>query len=166
MKAHIALGAELDVLSKGEFDEGLDDALDFLKKDKTVRPHYFVQSGAIPIVGPFTGICEIGSPATGRLWNVLGFSICGETDVVTSAAGTVALYIGDRPVTGPPMLSQLRTARLTVPASADYNPMAQWCPSAHSVFFNLVGITTITQFVGNVYIAEYREDDILDRTGR
>lgn len=167
MLTRLALGAEIDIASKDEIDGARDDILDVLnKREKPPRPNYFVQSAALPAPGAFSGIVEVGSPVTGRLWNILGYSISGETDAVTSSAGKVALYIGDRPTIGIPTLSQLRVAGLTVPASATFSQKTQWCPSAQSVFFNLSGLTGLIQFVANVFIAEYREDEILDRSGR
>lgn len=167
MKAQFALGAEVDIVSKDELDDARDDILDFMKRDKVVRPSYLVQSGAITAVGsPFSGILEIGSPPTGRLWNVLGFCLCGESDTAVSSAGSVALFIGDRPTTGIPTMSQLRQAMMTVPATSTFGQKAQWCGSSQTIFFKVNALVGPAQIIGNVWVAEYRDDEILERSGR
>lgn len=165
MDVRLAMGAELDIASSKEVTGARDDILDFLKSKKDVRPTYLTVPQAKPITNPFTGVIEVGSPPTGRLWNVLGYSVCGQDDSTVSTGGTVALYIGDVPTTGAPTLTQLKQARITLPAMNTYSRNVMWCPSAQSVFFSLNALAGLTQFVGNIWVAEYREDDVLDRSG-
>jgi hypothetical protein len=164
MEATIALGAQLDIASGKEIDGLRDDVEGMFTKNRPPRPQFFTQSGTINSV---SGICEIGSPSTGRIWNVLGYSIVGDLDSTTSSAGSAALYIGNRPQEGEiPMLTQVKDVALTIPASNTFGENVMWCPPSQYVFFNLTGITGPTRIVANVFIAEYREDDILNRSGR
>lgn len=167
MEARIALGAELDIASGQELGELGDDLKEFMGRDRTVRPRYFVQTGVgRGIVGPASLLVPVGSPPSGSIWNVLGFSICGETDIVTSSGGKAALYIGSVPSSGQPSLADLRLPNLSVPTYSDFSNRTQWCAPSQWVFFNLVAINGIIQFVANVFIAEYREEDVISHYGK
>lgn len=167
MQISLSAGAEVDIASGKELSDGFDDLKDFLDKGKQGLPRYFVQVGtANGLSGTVNEVVEVGSPPVGSVWNVLGFAICGENDFVASSAGTVALYIGGMPATGTPSLADLRRPGLTVPAAQDLNDKTYWCASGQSIFFNLAGITGLAAFVGNVFIAEYRQNDVVSRVGR
>lgn len=167
MQVQLALGAEIDVASSGELKDVETNIGDMFDKNRPVRPMYFTQSGSIPsLVGPFTGMCRVGSPPAGRIWNVLGYTIIGDTDNTLSTAGNVSLYVGNLPSTGNPSLSQAKDVGLIVPSGGRYGENVVWCPSPQEVFFKLTAITGLTSFVANVFIGEYREDDLLQRSGR
>lgn len=166
MQVQFALGAEVDIASSDELDAAKGDILDVFEKSRPVRPMYYSLSQAIVVAGTFTGICRVGTPAVGRIWNILGYSALGDTDNTASTAGTVSLYVGNVPANGNPSLSQVRDAGLVVPSGRAYGENVHWCPPGQEVFFKLTGITGLTQFVGNVFVGEYREDDLLQRSGR
>jgi hypothetical protein len=164
MQIKLAAGAEVDIASSGEVNDAAGSILDWLNEDrKAARPNY------LPLANTSTGadgIVSLGSPPTGRIWNVLGISICGQNDSVQSSAGTVAFYIGNAPSVGVPMLSQLRYPRMSLPFSIMFGTDVLWCDPQNEIFFNLAALAGVTQFVGSAWVAEYREDDILMRTGR
>lgn len=167
MQISLSAGAEVDIASGRELSDGFDDLKDFMGKRQDALPHYFVQSGqASSLTGPVNTIVQVGSPPVGSAWNVLGFSICGEDDNVASTAGTVSLYIGGVPASGNPSLAQLRRPALTIPSAQDLNGKTYWCASGQYVFFKLTAIAGITAFVGNVFIAEYRLNEVVSRVGR
>lgn len=166
MLVRFALGTELDIASKGELDESTDQLLDAINGRKHPRPVYTSVSKSATIPDPFTGTVEIGSPPTSRVWEVLAFSACGLTDSAQSSGGVYALYIGDVPASGVPTLSQLRVPRLVIPTSQTFSQKTQWCPSASSLFVNCTALAGITQIVLNVFVAEWREADVLDNSGR
>jgi hypothetical protein len=166
MEAKIVLGGVLDIVSKGELDEGVDRMLDFMGKQETPKPMFNTITHSQPITNPFTGIIDVGSPPTGRAWNVLGFSICGNDDNTVSSAGVVGFYIGAVTAGGQPSLAQLRVPRLTLPASQSFTKGTHWCGAQDNLMFNCVALATPTQFVANVFVAEWRECDVFDSLTR
>lgn len=165
MEISFDVGAKLDIATGKEVTDGFDRLDGLLQKG---RPRYLLQSkGVGGLSGTVNTIVEVGSPPVGSVWNVLGYTLVGDTDSTQSTAGTVALYIGDPPnAGGPPTLSQVRVTRLSVPFYGEFSENVQWCTPGDVVFFNLAGITGLTLFVGSVFVAEYHADDILSRVGR
>lgn len=170
MLGKIALGAELDFASAGELDAGIDRVLDFMGKQDKPLPTFNVMPVSKSItVGPATNtlIVDAGSPPVGRAWNILGFALSSSDDFTQSSAGTVGFYIGAVPASGAPSLAQLRIPRLVVPASQSFTVGTHWCFSNDNVIFNLVGLViAATQFVANVFVAEWRECDVVDSLTR
>lgn len=162
------LGAEIDVVTGDELKNGVNDIINTLGTDTRVRAMYMSVPATSPVfTPPFTGIVEVGSPPTGRIWNVLGYTITGQDDATQAAAGTAALYIGNRPSHGgATMVSECRQPRISVPSGQAFPQQSVWCLSSQYVFFNLVALTVITQVVCMVHVAEYREEDILQYSGR
>lgn len=166
MDVKLALGAEVDIASGKELDGLRDDIGGMFDKHRPVRPMYMTQVGSRAITDPFTGIIDVGMPPAGRIWNVLGYAIVGNSDASPASAGTAALYIGDLPTTGVPTLAQVKSFASAVPFGATFGENVMWCPAPQHVFFSLAAVAGLTQFVANVFIAEYRADDLIQRTGR
>lgn len=166
MDVKLALGAEVDIASGKELDSLRDDVSSMFDRAKPVRPMYFTQVGSGVIADPFSGTVDVGAPPAGRIWNVLGYAILGDSDADTSTAGTFTLYIGDRPTTGVPTLAQAKAFAPSVPYGDTFGENVMWCSAPQRVFFNLSAVTGLTQFVANVFVAEYRADDLIQRSGR
>jgi hypothetical protein len=168
MLAKMALGAELDFASAGELDSGVNRILDFMKGNDLPRPTLNTITQSFPLVSPATRVIDVGSPPSGRIWNILGFTLCAQDDATQSSAGTIGFYIGGVPASGAPSLAQLRVPRLSIPVSQTFTKGVYWCGANDSVLFNLVGLTLagVAQFVANVFVAEWRENDILELAGR
>lgn len=166
MDVKLALGAEVDIASGKEIDSLRDDVSSMFDRARPVRPMYMTQVGSRAISDPFSGTVDVGMPPAGRIWNVLGYAIVGDTDATGASAGTAALYIGDLPTTGIPTLAQVKSFAPDVPYGATFGENVMWCPAPQHVFFNLSAVAGLTQFVANVFIAEYRADDLIQRTGR
>lgn len=166
MDVKLALGAEVDIASGKEIDGLRDDVATMFDRAKPVRPMYMTQVGSKSISDPFTGFVDVGSPPAGRIWNVLGYAIVGNSDSTLSSAGRATLYIGDLPTSGVPTLAQAKAFAASVPFGDTFGENVMWCSSPQHVFFNVSAIAGLSQFVANVFIAEYRADDLIQRTGR
>lgn len=160
MLTKLSLGAELDIVSGKEMESGLNEVLDEMRGKQDPKPQYFSRPGSVTRTGTF--VLEIGKPPIGRIWNVLGLTVCGQTDATVPTTGSIALYFGD---SANPMLSQLKYPKITVPSLTTFSGRGLWCTSAESIFLSATN-TDLTQLTGIAHIAEWRECDVVQSSGR
>lgn len=162
MITRLQLGAEVDIATKDELDHGIDSVLDELKGKRVPKPIYSTFAGsAISGVGSF--VVELGRPPIGRVWNVLGITLAGSDDSTTVANAKAALYFGD-PANG--ILSALKIPAMPVPYSQFISKGTLWCHSTEVAYVNISGAAGGLQVVAVLHIAEWREKDVAEHTGR
>lgn len=175
--AKMAIGAELDLASGKELQEGLDDL-----KGSLLRPREEARPLYLPVVGTASGqghilYIEIGSPPAGRLWCITSLTVVGNNDVdvlgPNSPASYVALYAGVMPPRqglgdfGNPGLNQLKAVRLPIPSTTMFPDKAVWCHPNQEFFARTSDVVNAPDSVTVIaQVQEWREADISQHSGR
>lgn len=163
----LAVGAELDLATGDELKDATDTILG--RFDKRAKPIYttMVDSGTgngvtlIPL--------DLGSPPTGRMWNLRSITVVGADPFTPpTAANKFAVYFGDAPGAGNTLsLAQLKIANQPVPSTYSSGSNALWVRSNESIIVVTNALLTATEsLVATAEIQEWRLDDIIMRNGR
>lgn len=156
MLAHLQLGAELDIASGKEVEEGFAGLAAKLGKVPP-RPTYLSFSGSRFGAGAFV----IGSPPSGRIWNVLTVTLTGNDDTTVVANARVAVYVDSQE--GNLSLANCRVPGLVVPSFLSISKGTLWAHSNGSVMANVSGAVAATdQVVATISVLEWRESDVED----
>lgn len=162
MQVRLALGSEVDIVSGKEFDDGMSKLGSLLDKEP-VRPNFFPKVAAdnMPAAGALT--LMLGRPPTGRMWNLLGVTTFGADDATTTANAKVAVYCGD---SSNATLAQLKIPALAVPVFQSVTRSVLWCVDSEELFARVTGAAATSPIGVIVHVAEWRERDVVMRTGR
>lgn len=79
---------------------------------------------------------DLGSPNTGRIWEVTSVTVYGIDDNTALANVKCAMYFGDTFV---PSLSSLVVPNLVVPSFTGLNTETLYCEATNNVVFGIVG---------------------------
>ncbi len=156
MLIHLNAGAEVDIASGDELKSGLA-ALEEKLGKKPPRPTFlsFTQSrlGA--------GVIVVGSPPSGRIWNLVTLSLMGNDDTTVIANARAALYVDSQE--GNLSLATCRIPGLAVPSFTSISKGTLWAHSEGSVILNVSGAVAATdQVVATISVMEWREGDVED----
>lgn len=158
MLAHLQLGAELDIASGKEVEEGFASLAAKLGKVPP-RPTYLSFSASR--LG--AGVIVLGSPPSGRIWNVVTVTLVGNDDTTVVANARVAVYVDSQE--GNLSLANCRIPGLAVPAFTAISKGTLWAHSNGAVMANVSGaVATTDQVVATISVLEWRESDIEDIT--
>lgn len=164
MEISLDLGAKFDLVSKGELDDAFRDFKKDIFSQRRGQPLFMdsVASGLIGADGTLT--LDLGSPATGRIWNVTGYTAFGSDDGTTVANAKVAMYFGDPDLVG--LMGLVRTAA-NIPSSAGFGENIYWCHSTQNVIAQVSGTGTPGAQVGfRIFYADWPEAAIAAHTGK
>lgn len=130
----------------------LDDLTKVLKREPP-KPLYFPLYAAI--TGP--GSVKLGSPPTGRIWNILTLTLLGDVDDHTAVTGTGALYVDvDYQNLS---VSQCKIPNLTIPSFTSISAETLWAHSQGDVAVNFAGVSAGVGVTAVITIAEYDEKE-------
>lgn len=155
---HLQLGAEVDIASGSELQDGLAGLEDKLGK-KPPRPTWLSFTGAR--FGP--GAITLGSAPVGRIWNVLTLTLVGNDDTTVIANARAAMYVDS--TENQLTLGNCRVPGLIVPSFQTFSKGTLWAHSDGAIVVNVSGNVALTdQVVANISVAEWREGDIQDHS--
>lgn len=139
----IAIGDKLDEL-KGVLEKG------------HAKPLF------IPFIAGFTGsgAVRVGSPPTGKIWNLLTVTMLGADDH-TSVTGTAAVYV-DCDYNNL-STSMCRIPNLVIPSFTSISKGTLWAHSQGDVAVNFAGVAGGQEVVAVVTLAEYKETEVSER---
>jgi len=164
MEFKLDLGATVDVATKGEMAECFDDFKRDIFSQRRPRPlfSHSVAAGALDATGTLS--VDLGSPATGRIWNITGYTIFGADDNTVVANAKAALYFGDPDRVG---IMGLILPGVAIPSMAAWGENVFWCHSQE----NVVGVVSGTGAVGTqvgfkVYYADWPESAVSGHSGK
>ncbi len=164
MEVSFDLGAKFDLLTKGEFDEGLDGIRGALSR-KPLKPFFNsgIAAGLIPAANAPL-MLDCGSPNTGRIWNVTGITLLGIDDNTVLANAKAALYFGD---TDTPSLSTCKVPGMTIPTFQTFSDKVLWCHSNANAVVVVTGTATAgSQVIAMVHYTDWPEEAISGNSGR
>jgi len=164
MEVAFDLGAKFDLATSGELTDGFNDLKSILGR-KPQKPFYnnAVASGQIP-AGNAPLQLDLGSPNTGRIWNVTGIMLCGADDNTPLVNAKAALYFGDSDT---PALFSLQVPALTIPSFQTFSDKVLWCHSTANVVVVVTGTATVGSTVlAKVMYADWPEEAISGNSGR
>lgn len=153
----VNLGAELDIATGDELAQTSVDLKNEMRKGWAAKPFYDTRAGAANMPAAGELFIDLGSPQTGRLWNILGVTTFGSDDNTAVANAKVALYCGD-PDT--PSIVGLKVPGLAVPTFQSFSDRVIWCHSQSNVVAGVTGAASGTQIGVLVHIADWREEDV------
>lgn len=164
MEFKLDLGATVDVATKGEVSECFDEFKRDIFSQRRARPIYShsVAAGLIGLDGTLS--LDLGSPATGRIWNVTGYTIFGPDDSTIVANAKCALYFGDPDRVG---IMGLVLPGVAIPASDAWGEKTFWCHSQENVVAVVSGTGTAgTQVGAKVYYMDWPESAVSGHSGK
>lgn len=149
---------ELDVGAQLElsFGNALKEHQDIFRH-KIPKPVFLPLTGSNSAQGGGNGVILIGTPNTGKVWNVLTVTTVG-TDDSTTVAGKVALYVDSDPANLG--LGSCRIPGLAIPSFVSISNKTLWAHGNGSLCANVTGVAGGTQVVVNVTVAEWDESAI------
>lgn len=156
MLIQLNAGAEVDIATGDELKNGLAGLEDKLDK-RAPRPTYlsFTQQR----LG--SGVIVVGSPPSGRIWNIVNVTLVGNDDTTVVANARAAVYVDSQE--GNLSLANCRIPGLIVPAFTTISKGTLWAHSEGAVVVNVTGAVAATdQVVATVSVLEWREADIED----
>lgn len=164
MEISLDLGAKIDVVSSGELDEFGERLRKDIFSQRRPRPLYNYAIAAGPLDANGRLSLDLGSPATGRIWNVTGYMICGADDNTAVANVKCALYFGDPDLVG---LMGLVLPGVAVPASGAWGEKVYWCHSTENVIASVSGTGAAgTQITAKVFYADWPEAAVSGHSGK
>lgn len=137
--------------------EKLDNMADVLKKGPP-RPLLFPVKGSNN--GIITGAFRIGSPPTGKIWNILSLMITGVDDH-TAVTGTFGLYVDSD--NGNLSIAECIVPNITAPYFTTFSKGTLWAHAQGDVVVNQNGLSANQQVVVNMTVAEWFEKDVTAR---
>ncbi len=156
MLMHLNLGAEVDIASGDELANGLKDLEEKLG-----------HRGPRPVFLSFTGrrlgagVIPLGSPPSGRMWNIVTWTLVGNNDATAIANAVAALYVDSQEDNL--SLGGCRIPGFAVPAFTTISKGTLWAHSEGSVLVNVTGNVAATdQVVSTISVLEWREGDVED----
>lgn len=164
MEVSFDLGAKFDLLTSGEFAEGMDELRGHMKR-KPLKPFFNsgIAAGLIPAGnGPL--MLDCGSPNVGRIWNVTGLTLIGIDDSTVLANAKAALYFGD---TDTPSLSTCKVPGQVIPSFSTFSDKVLWCHSTANAVVVVTGTATVgAQVIAMVHYTDWPEEAISGNSGR
>jgi hypothetical protein len=119
------------------------------------NPLHLVRTGVT--LGASPQIIDLGSPPTGRLWNLLYICLLGTDAFTALAPGAVAVCVGDPANFG---VSSVRIPAMSVPQMRTVDS-GMWVRSQENLFVLTNAIVSTTQSViATVELEEWREADV------
>lgn len=156
MLMHLNLGAEVDIASGSELQNGLDGLEQRLGK-RPPKPIYLSFTNARFGAGPIV----LGSPPVSRVWNILTVTLVGNDDATVVANAVGALYVDS--TENNLTLGNCRVPGLVVPSYDTFSNGTLWAHSDGSVIVNVSGAVAATdQVVATISVAEWREGEMED----
>lgn len=149
-----AIGTELDIATGDELSSGLGSIRDILDR-RAPKPLFLSFSGSISS----PGVINLGRPPSGRIWNILSYTLVGSDDKTVVAATTAALYVDSDPSSLG--LALCRIPGQIVPSFQVISDETLWAHSSGAVCINVVGNGT-SQVLATITVAEWREMDVID----
>lgn len=165
MEVTLDLGAKVDIAT-GQDVCDLRDDIDALGKRKPARPFYNsgIASNVIP-AGNAPLVLDLGSPATGRIWNILGVTVLGADDATVLANAKAALYLDADPIQ--PGLAACAVPSLAIPVFNTFSDKVLWCHSNGNVVVNVTGTAVAgSAVIAKVYYADWAEAAVSGNSGR
>lgn len=163
----LAVGAELDLATGDELKDATDSILG--RFDKRAKPIYSTMVDSATGNGVQLYPLDLGSPPTGRMWNLRSITVVGNDPFTPPSAATkFAVFFGDAPAPGATMsLAQLKIAAQPIPSTYSSGSNALWVRSNESIIVVTNGAFLVTeQLVATAEIQEWRLDDVVMRNGR
>lgn len=157
MLVNLSLGGEVDIATGKELAETAAGLKSEMRKGWSSKPIYDTRAAAANMPAAGEMFLDLGSPQTGRTWNVLGITTFGPDDNTVVANAKVALYCGD-PDT--PAIVGLKVPGLAVPTFQSFSDKVVWCHDNTNVVAGVTGAAAGTQVGVLVHIADYRTEDI------
>jgi hypothetical protein len=155
---NLGLNAEVDIATRDEQKADFDSLLKKSNRLPLMLPLVASNVGEFSSGG--NGIIDLGSPPTGKIWNILSFALFGSDDH-TAVTGTAALYVDSTPTAQALALANLRVPNLAIPNSQFISKQTLWAHSSGNVVFNLAGLSSNTTAVNaTMTVAEYHDGDI------
>ena len=156
MLVSLDFGAQVDIASGDELNAGLAGLEEKLGK-KPPRPIFLTFSGQR--LG--AGAIILGSPPSGRIWNVLTWTLLGVDDSTTVANASATLYVNSQEANL--SLVNARIPGLAVPNFVSISKGTLWAHADGSVIVNVAGAVAATdQVVSSITVAEWRDGDVVD----
>lgn len=164
METTLALGAQLDIATGNELRDGVGSILSAMDNNKSRLPIYQTLTGTAQGT-TITENVDLGSPGTGHMWNILGYSVCAQNETIVPATGSAHLYKGNP---SNPSLGGLLIPNLSIYGWNTISKNAMWIQDGENLFFKLVAVTGngLTQFTGNVHVAIWKTCDVAARNLR
>lgn len=164
MEVKLDLGATIDVATKGEIAECLDDFKKDIFSQRRARPLFSHAVGAGVIAADGTLSLDLGSPAVGRIWNVTAVTIFGPDDNTVVANAKCALYFGDPDRAG---IMGLVMPGQAIPFYAAFGTDVYWCHSQENVVAVVSGTGIAGTQVGvRVMYADWPEAAVSGHSGK
>jgi len=158
------MGLDLELDLGGRLEIAVGKQTDELKDALTPRKPIInsaVGSGIMPASGEL--FIDLGSPASGRMWEVTALTLFGVDDNTAVANAKAALYFGDPVI---PSISSLRVPALAVPSFTAIGTETLWCEAQANVVLGVTGAAAGSQISGVVQYRDWAECDIVARNGR
>jgi hypothetical protein len=164
MEFALDLGAKIDVATSGELTAGLDGLRNDIFSQRKPKPLYSHAVGASAIAADGTASIDLGSPATGRIWNVTGYVLFGNDDNALVANALAAIYFGDPDRVG---IMGLVIPRLTIPSGASLSDEVYWCHPNENVVVTVSGTGLAgTQVGAKVFYTDWPEAAVAGHSGK
>lgn len=162
MEIDLEIGAKVDIATGKDVDMIRDD----IRGIHGRKPFYNSSPAAGNIPAGNTPLTlDLGSPATGRIWNILGVTLLGVDDATTLANAKAALYLDVDPQSL--TLAACAVPALVAPSFQTFSDKVLWCHSNGNVVVNVTGTAVVgTQVIAKVYYADWPEDAISGNSGR
>lgn len=164
MEFKLDLGASVDIATKGELDDAIAGLKDDIFSQRRPRPIFSHSVAAGAILADGTLSLDLGSPATGRIWNVTGYTIFGADDSTVVANAKCALYFGDPDRVG---IMGLVLPGVAIPSSDAWGENVYWCHSQEDVVAVVSGTGAVGTQVGvKIYYADWPESAVSGHSGK
>lgn len=156
MKIQLLGGAEVDLLSGGDLDRGIDRLLDGLAPSPDNKPIFQSRWAAekTPAAGSSTTTLKLGKPRSGRAWNLVYLTVTGADDSTVVAGATVASYVGDP--ASPTLHGLIDPANgSVVPNSASFGEKQVWIHDDEELFLVVYGAPNGQQLSAVARVIDY-----------
>jgi len=154
MELDLDIGASLDLLIGKHAD----------KLAKKLAPHKPINNravGAIQYTGPNEVYMDLGSPNTGRIWEVTSITLYGADDNTAVANVKCAVYFGDTFV---PSLTSLCVPGLAVPSFTSIGDESLYCEATNNIVVGVSGTGT-SQVGCSITYKDWPEAALFARNG-
>lgn len=161
----LGLGAEVDIATGDELSAMGDDLTKKILGSSPALPIVFTRPASAPGVGGQITLL-IGSPPTGRIWEVSSITVMGNSPFggIVSPAGFFALYAGN---SAAPSIASVLATHLPLPSTTFPSSETLYCHSSQELFLLTdLAVNAPDSVSAIVGIKEWREADILARSGR
>lgn len=129
------------------------------------KPLYNVRLAAAIGDGTHNVVLDLGSPQTGRIWQVTRLCLYGGDDHTVVAGVVGGLYVAGNPQANP-SLASLRLGSLAFPSNTGISDDELWVHANENVFVvSSVPGAAAQQYGANMVILDWRDADISERSG-